>query len=140
MTRIIVGVDASPHSRAALRWALDEAQRRDITVLALHAYHAPMASIDVSASYVDLRPGAVAILEEEVAKALADTGRDVDVQQLVVEGDAGVALVRAAAPGDLVVVGTRGHGVLAGALIGSTSQYVACHAPCPVVVVRAASP
>ncbi len=140
MTRIVVGVDGSTHGREALRWALREARLRDLPVLALHSYHAPMASIDVAASYVDLRPAAVATLEDDVAKALADLGADVPVETQVCEGDAGIALVRAATAGDLLVVGAGRHGVIAGALLGSTSQYVACHAACPVVVVRGGTP
>lgn len=140
MARIVVGVDGSTHGREALRWALHEARLRHLPVLALHAYHVPMASIDVAASYIDLQPAAVATVEDEVAKALADLGVDVAVETRVAESDAGVALVRAAAAGDLLVVGAGRHGVVAGALLGSTSQYVTCHAACPVVVVRGSTP
>ena len=140
MARIVVGVDGSTHGREALRWALREARLRGLPVVALHSYHVPMASIDVPASYVDLRPAAVATLEDEVAKALADLGADVAVETRVSEGDAGIALVRAATGGDLIVVGAGRHGVIAGALLGSISQYVTCHAPCPVVVVRGSTP
>lgn len=139
MARIVAGVDGSPSSRNALHWALHEARLRKVPVVALHAYHAPMASLDL-AGYVDLRPEAVEVLRDEVAKALADVGFDVEVQQHVSEGDPGLALVRRANADDLLVVGSRGHGVIAGALLGSTSQYVACHAPCPVVVVRGSMP
>lgn len=140
MARIVVGVDGSAHAREALRWALREARLRHLPVLALHVYHSPMASIDVAAGYVDLRPGAVAVVEDEVGKALADVGTDVDVATRVTEGDAGLALVREATPDDLVVVGAGKHGVIAGALLGSTSQYVTCHGRCPVVVVRGDTP
>lgn len=140
MTTIVVGIDGSDHARAALRWALREARLRGCDVLALHAYHAPMASIDAAPRYVDLREPAVAMLDHEVGKALADDGADVRVRQRVVEGDAAMALVREAGADDLVVVGSRGHGVVAGALLGSTSQYAACHAHCPVVVVRGGTP
>jgi nucleotide-binding universal stress UspA family protein len=140
MARIVVGADASAHGREALRWALREARLRHLPVLALHAYHSPMASLDVAAGYVDLRPAAVAVVEDEVGKAVADVGADVDVATHVTEGDAGIALVRAATAGDLLVVGAGKHGVIAGALLGSTSQYVTCHAPCPVVVVRGDAP
>lgn len=139
-TTIVVGIDGSGHARAALRWALREARLRGCDVLALHAYHSAMATIDIARSYVDLHDPAVAILDEEVGKALAEDGSDVQVRRRVVEGDAATALVREAGADDLVVVGSRGHGVVAGALLGSTSQYVACHAHCPVVVVRGGTP
>lgn len=140
MTRIIVGVDGSGHSRAALRWAIDEARLRGTGILAVHTYRSAMASVDVPRAYVDLQPGAEATLADEVAKALADSGLHVDVQRHVAEGDAATTLVRLARPGDLVVVGSRGHGVVASALLGSTSHYVACHAPCPVVIVTEVRP
>lgn len=140
MDRIVVGVDGSHHARAALRWALDEALVHGSTVLAVHAYHPVLASIDVPRTYVDLRPAAEAVLADEVAKAVADAGHDVDVEQRVVADDAGLSLVRAAGPDDLVVVGSRGHGVVASTLLGSTSRYVTCHAPCPVVVVKGGTP
>lgn len=140
MARIVVGVDGSGHSRAALRWAFDEARLRGDSVLAVHTYRGAMASIDVPRTYVDLRPAAEATLADEVAKVAADAGFEVDVEQHVVEADAATTLVHLAAPGDLVVVGSRGHGVVASALLGSTSHYVACHAPCPVVIVKEARP
>jgi nucleotide-binding universal stress UspA family protein len=141
-TTIVVGIDGSGHARAALRWALREARLRGCDVLALHAYHSPLPGIGigVAGGYVDLRDPAVAILDDEVGKALAEDGSDVHVRRRVIEGDAATALVRAAGADDLVVVGSRGHGVVAGALLGSTSRYVACHAHCSVVVVRGGCP
>lgn len=140
MTRIVVGVDGSGHSRAALRWALGEAQLRGVGIVAVHAFQPAMASIDVPRTYVDLQPAAEATLADEVGKALADSGGHVDVEQHVAEGNAAATLVRLAQPGDLVVVGSRGHAVVASALLGSTSHYVACHAPCPVVIVKEVRP
>ena len=140
MTRIVVGVDGPGHSRAALRWALDEAQLRRVGVLAVHTYQPAMASIDVPRTYVDLLPAAEETLADEVTATLTESGLDVDVEQRVVEGDAAATLVQLADANDLVVVGSRGHGVVASALLGSTSHYVACHAPCPVVIVKEARP
>ena len=140
MARIVVGVDGSGHSRAALRWALAEAPLRGAGILAVHTYQPAMASLDVPRTYVDLRPAAEATLADEVAKAIADSGSDVTVDLHVAEGDAAATLVRLAGPGDLVVLGSRGHGVVASTLLGSTSHYVACHAPCPVVIVKEARP
>src|SRR5487761_1537246 len=59
-----------------------------------------------------------------------------EVVGFVAEGRAGPALVAAAEDADLLVVGTRGHGEVVGAILGSVSEYCVTHAPCPVVVVR----
>jgi len=61
---------------------------------------------------------------------------DVVVRPRVVEGQAGPVLVEAAEGADLLVVGNRGHGGLAEALLGSVGQYCVRHAPCPVVIMR----
>lgn len=140
MSKIVVGVDASLHARAALRWAIEEAVLRKVDVIALHTFNLVPGGLGVVPSYVDLRPAATSLLEEEVGKAVAEVGADVTIRSVVVVGDAGTALVRAGEPDDLIVVGSRGHGALVGALLSSTSHYVASHAQCPVVVVRAPRP
>ena len=61
---------------------------------------------------------------------------EVEVRPRVVEGRAGPVLVAAAEGADLLVVGCRGHGGLAGTLLGSVGQYCAHHAACPVVIMR----
>jgi nucleotide-binding universal stress UspA family protein len=74
------------------------------------------------------------------ADMLKDAAGDLDgvtVETSVSEGEPAAALVEAPANADLLVVGSRGHGELAGILLGSVSEYCAAHADCPVVVVRA---
>jgi nucleotide-binding universal stress UspA family protein len=60
----------------------------------------------------------------------------VKIEQRVVEGTAGAALVDESRNADLLVVGSRGHGGFAQLLLGSVSQQCAQHAACPVVIVR----
>lgn len=142
----MVGVDGSEHGAAALRWATAEARLRGATLVALHAWTfvppPPLGAPDLLAVPVgdvagDLeaeRSAAQRVLDA----ALADGAGGVAVEPRLVEGDAAEALVDGAADADLVVVGTRGHGGLKSALLGSVSHHVIQHAPCPVVVVRAA--
>lgn len=144
--RIIVGIDGTEHAAAALRWAVAEAGLRDATVEAVHAWtYVPMPT--------PADPGMVPLAwtentdvrdaTRETARRLAHTsvrdvvGEDERVQVTVVEGDPAAALVVAAEGADLLVVGNRGRGSLAQALLGSTSAKVSDVAPCPVVVVRA---
>jgi nucleotide-binding universal stress UspA family protein len=133
-TKVVVGVDGSPCSVAAVRWAETYASATGASVLLVTAWHIPVA-YGVPIAYDGFNP------EEDARKVVEAAAADVQlpadrVHTRVVAGPAGDALIRSAEAGDTLVVGTRGHGTLAGALIGSTSGYCVHHAPCPVVVVR----
>jgi nucleotide-binding universal stress UspA family protein len=134
MTRVVVGIDGSPCSKTALQWAEDYASATDASVALVTAWHWPM-SYGVPVTYEGFDP------EEDARKiveaAAADVGLPRDrVTTVIAQGQPGDVLVSAAKDGDLLVVGSRGHGVLAGAVLGSTSAYCVHHASCPVVVVR----
>jgi nucleotide-binding universal stress UspA family protein len=140
--RIVVGVDGSRESLAALRWAGEEARIRDATVIAVTAWEnsnvatlgtpGGLASPDLSA---ELKRGA----EEVQQAALRDAGLDpTDVQSAIVEGGAARVLLEAARGADLLVVGSRGIGGFRELVLGSVSQQAAHHADCPVVIVRGA--
>lgn len=138
MQRIVVGVDGSPGSERALRWAIEEGGMRGAQVDAVHAWH-PI--------YVGLGPDGAMGLElgvlEASARAVLDRavdGADASVleepvNRRVVSGGAGASLLEAAQGADLLVVGARGHGGFVGLLLGSVSQQVAHHGTCPVVIV-----
>ena len=144
--RIVVGVDGSRHAAAALQWAAAEAKLRSATLEVVHAWTfvpvatpadsglVPMAWTD-NVELLDVTRQAAE--EAAVAQVAEILGPDHDVSISVVEGGPAEALVDAAADADLLVVGNRGRGNLAAALLGSTSAKVADEAPCPVVVVRA---
>ena len=76
------------------------------------------------------------IVLTEAITGMCTIDTDVVVRPRVVEGQAGPVLVEAAEDTDLLVVGNRGPGGLAEALLGSVSQYCVRHAPCPVVIMR----
>jgi nucleotide-binding universal stress UspA family protein len=132
--RIVVGVDGSPGSRAALRWAADEARLRRARVEAVHcwAYH----PVGTELAFLDpavFEEGAATVLHDAVAN-LGDTG-EVELDLRLVQGPAARTLLDAAEGAQLLVVGARGHGGFTGLLLGSVSQQVVHHAPCPVVIV-----
>jgi nucleotide-binding universal stress UspA family protein len=142
--RIVAGVDGSPSSVAALRWAINEAELTGDTVEAIIAWeYSPMAGgydwVQMAVDYnVDLRTNAEKALAEAIDKA-AGPDCKVTIEGRVVQGYAPSVLVDASGHADLLVVGSRGHGTFADALIGSVSQNCAHHAKCPVVIVRGRS-
>ena len=136
-TDIVVGVDGSPSSKAALRWALQQARRAGGRVQAVTAWELP-ASYGWAPvlPYEDLAVTAGKVLGESVQEALGYDEPDVPVLESVVAGHPAQVLIDASAHTGLLVVGSRGHGAFAGTLLGSVSQHCAQHARCPVVVVR----
>ena len=143
MSKIVVGVDGSAESLAALRWAAQEARLRGARLRVVHAWFLPM--VFTSGPPLLVLPESRSELEGEgekvLAHALEETAADVEgleVERSVVEGSAAHCLLRAAEGADLLVVGSRGHGGFHELLLGSVSQQCAHHAPCPVVIVRPA--
>jgi nucleotide-binding universal stress UspA family protein len=140
-TKIVVGVDGSPSSRAALRWAVRQAVLTGGTVDAVMAWQFPriLRTAAWAPIYVDEAAG----LEEDARKTLdaviSDEVKPGDSQLVttrVVQGDPYVVLREAAADADLLVLGSRGHGGFADALLGSVGQYCVHHAHCPVLIMR----
>ncbi len=135
--RIVVGVDGSPSSMKALRWAIRQAELAGAEVEAVTAWSYPSgygwASFGDGA--VDFEGDAGKLLFEALAE-VSGIAPDVVVEPLVVQGHAADVLVRAAEGADLLVVGSRGHGGFAGMLLGSVSQHCVHHASCPVLILR----
>jgi nucleotide-binding universal stress UspA family protein len=135
--RIVVGVDGSPSSMNALRWAIRQAKLTGAEVEAVTAWSYPAGYgwAPVGDGAVDLEGEAGKILFDALAE-VSGIAPDVVVEPSVVFGHAADVLVRAAEGADLLVVGSRGHGGFAGMLLGSASQHCVQHAHCPVLVLR----
>ena len=136
--KVVVGVDGSPASDAALTWAADEALVRHAALEIVHAWTYPHVGdvAGMAASFPDQDDFAATarfVLDAAVKTATRAHGPCVTAK--LVHGAPAKALVDAAAGADLLVVGSRGRGGFAGLLLGSVSQQCAHHAPCPVVVV-----
>ena len=140
--RVVVGVDGSPGSRAALRWALRYVEKCGGRVTAVMAWRQPL--LTESAPVLPAVPdeASKALAERELRKTVDETksllATSVAVVCDSVRGHAARALLDSARSADLLVVGSRGHGGFVGALLGSVSQHCVSHANCPVVVVRPA--
>ncbi|MFZ5846338.1 MAG: universal stress protein [Actinomycetota bacterium] len=135
---VVVGVDGSEPAAAALDWAVRHAALVGRPLTVVHACGLPGAMQDfedVVANERGLRSVGRSIAREAVADArLADP--TIGVESVVTMGHPDAVLVEASETADVVVVGARGRGTVASALLGSVSASVAREAQCPVVVVR----
>ena len=131
---IVVGIDGSPPSKAALHWAEQYAESIGGRVTLVTVWHWPM-SYGAPLAYDGFDPEKDAQRLVDAAKAeIGDAaGR---VRTVVAQGHAGSVLIETAKDAAGLVVGTRGHGGLVGMGLGSTSTFCVHHAHCPVVVVR----
>jgi nucleotide-binding universal stress UspA family protein len=139
--RIVVGVDGSPSSRAALRWAVRQATFTGGRVDAVIAWEIPMML--QSYSWAPIGAEEAVDFEAEANKTIeAVIGEEVEpgdqhlVTSHVVNGHPAQVLLDAASGADLLVVGSRGHGAFAEALLGSVGHYCVHHAHCPVLIIR----
>jgi nucleotide-binding universal stress UspA family protein len=143
---VVVGVDGSAGSLAALQFAFDEAKCRAIGLLVVSAYDLPDVwsityGLPVACAEDEIRDNVLQNTRRVVTETLddqlsADGAPKVDVQARC--GGAAHVLVSAAASSPLLVVGSRGLGGFRRMLLGSVSLQCVQHAPCPVTVVRSA--
>jgi nucleotide-binding universal stress UspA family protein len=135
---IVVGVDRSESSRAALTWAVRQAALTGAEVDAVAAWQLPTTygyGYTMAVAIPDLAQAAGAVLRDAIAGA-ASLAPDVKIRPIVVQQNPARALLDAARDADLLVVGSRGHAGFTEALLGSVGQHCVHHAACPVVVVR----
>ena len=138
MNGVVVGVDGSPGSMTALRFALEEARLRGTTLHLVAAWQFPAmayaggAGVGVTDLSAELNTRAGQAIDE--ALEAVDVA-DVAVEQHVLEGHPASVLLDAGAGADLLVVGSRGLGGFARMLLGSVGHEVTHHAPCPTVIV-----
>ncbi|MFJ7290514.1 universal stress protein [Streptomyces collinus] len=140
MSTITVGLDGSPESLAAADWAAREAVERDALLRLLHGgeqmryLYAPLAGVPAPNALDAQREWAAYMLRETEARLVRrHPGLRITTQQT--EEQAVPALLAAA--DDLLVLGSRGLGTLAGFLVGSVALAVVARSPRPVVLVRA---
>ena len=136
--RIVVGVDGSPHSQAALRWAVELAEARQGELTTVLSWQVPFVSIPMAFDRGQLEQEYKQYLVDVVSSVIPSP--PVPLQNVVAEGDPAEALLIASQDADLLVLGTRGRSTFAGMVLGAVSQRCAAAARCPVVLVKAAEP
>jgi len=135
--RIVVGVDGSASSTAALAWAVKQAALTGAVVDAVIAWEVPanysfLVQVPTDINYAGIAAQVVADTIAEVS----GPGEQVKIRSTATEGNPARVLLDASKGAELLVVGSRGHGGFTEALLGSVSQHCVHHATCPVVVIR----
>ena len=133
--RIVVGVDGSPSSIAALRYAERLAEALNVTAEAITTWEV-MARPDYAAPDVPSRLArARSILDDAVGEAFP-AGVPEGLSMSTSTGPPAERLIEQSEHAGMLVLGTRGHGGFAGLLLGSVSMECVAHARCPVLIVR----
>jgi len=137
---IVVGIDGSPASEEAIAFAFHEASLRGCELVAVHTWNEVF--IDTELSFERIAFDTTVLREHErelLAQRLAgwqEKYPDVRVHRVVEQNRPVRALLEHGADAQLILVGSRGRGGLAGTLLGSTSQALVHYAPCPLIIAR----
>lgn len=137
---IVVGVDESPYSVAAMQFALREAAVRKVSVEAVAAYEVPYMSAPLSGALIaslesTSRDHAAETVGQVIAKAQTAETKQVEIEQVLVHGPAAAAILNHAVDAPLIVVGSHGRGVVRRILLGSVSRELLHNTDRPVAVV-----
>ena len=137
-THILVAYDGSPHSRTALDLAVKVAQCSHCQIEVLYVFEKVphVLGDDETARFIERAMSKGREVLAEATQHLLDAGVEVNLQ--IVEGPAAEAILRYAETEgcDLIIMGSRGLGMLQGLLLGSVSYRVLHHATIPVLVVH----
>lgn len=136
--RVVVGVDGSPSSMAALHTAFGQAAAREAELVVVHSWEAKGPE-DPTLQSNSSWPAYESHLEQAVTREIASSSAEhpaVKVRHEVVRNSPIAALIRAADTADLVVVGARGIGGFPGLHLGSVSNRLLGRTACPLVIVH----
>ncbi|NWG34905.1 MAG: universal stress protein [Chloroflexi bacterium] len=136
--RILLAVDGSDHAvhAAKVAAALARCMKAELRILVVYAPIPPYLGEPNLQQAINARLDESQAILQKAVEAVGDIPGEIHTE--VLEGDAAETIIEVAKVrnSDLIVMGSRGLGRLAGLLLGSTSQKVVSHAPCPVLIVR----
>jgi nucleotide-binding universal stress UspA family protein len=138
-SRVVVGIDGSAGADAALRFAAEEAAQRGLPLRIVCAWEPPAgtyvgeAFAPTADGFAEAEHHAEEVLRTALERLAA--GAAVETEALAIEGHPAKVLIEQAHDAVLLVVGSRGRSTAASLLLGSVSQKLAHHAPCPLVIV-----
>jgi nucleotide-binding universal stress UspA family protein len=137
---VVVGVDGSASSLAAVEAAAREARLRRAGLRVVHAFVWPATHVPLGAWPLGPPDGGIRTMVEHLVAEAVQRARkaapEVDVSHVVVTGEPLTVLEAQSRAAELVVVGSRGMGGFVGLLVGSTAVHLVSHGRCPVLVVR----
>ncbi|NKQ51820.1 universal stress protein [Amycolatopsis sp. K13G38] len=144
--KIIVGVDGSPQSEAALRWAVAEATQEgdEVRAVLVRARDELLPGTSYAIQPHGRRPVSrdedyAGLLHSTVGKVLEHLEKTPHVTEIVTDGDPATELIKESTYADLLVLGSHGARMISELLLGSVTTQCVRHAPCPVVVITADS-
>ena len=134
---IVVGIDGSDSSIAALGWAAKQAELTGSRLQVIVTWEWPADfgwAPPLSPEYTP-ETDARRVLDEAIGQ-VRRTHPEVDVRSTLIKGHPAPVLINASRGAELLVLGSRGHGEFVGMLLGSVSEHCVTHAHCPVLVLR----
>jgi len=137
--KILLAVDGSEHSLHAARTAANLARAissTEIRIVVVFDSVPPYLGEPNLQQAINARMETARVVMEKAIEAVGDLSSEIHTE--FIEGSPAEAIIEVATTrkSDVIVMGSRGHGTLVGLLLGSTSQKVVAHAPCPVLIVR----
>jgi nucleotide-binding universal stress UspA family protein len=137
--KILLAVDGSEHSLHAARTAANLARAissTEIRIVVVFDSVPPYLGEPNLQHAINARMETARVVMEKAIEAVGDLSSEIHTE--FIEGSPAEAIIEVATTrkSDVIVMGSRGHGTLVGLLLGSTSQKVVAHAPCPVLIVR----
>lgn len=136
--RILVGVDGSPSSLDALRYAARLADAFDAPIEAVTTWSYPAFTVYQMVAEWSPEDDATAVLDQAIEDAFGDAPPD-GLTRTIVCGPPAGTLIGMSASASMLILGSRGHGGFAGLLLGSVSAACAEHAHCPVLIMHGGS-
>lgn len=133
---VTAGLDGSPEGLAAAEWAAREAQRRGLPLRLVQAWIWRQQDVPVSEDLETQKHWALSVLEEAKDR-VCDRYPGLSVSTELVSDTAAAVLLTESEAAEMLVLGSSGHGAVAGFLLGSVGQQVLARAKRPVVMVRA---
>jgi nucleotide-binding universal stress UspA family protein len=137
--KVLLAVDGSEHALLSARTAADLARTvksKELRVVVVYDFIPPYLGEPNMQYAIDARLEDAKSILENTVKVIGEVPCEIHTE--LIEGSVAESIIEVATTrkSDVIVMGSRGHGTLAGLLLGSTSQKVVAHAPCPVLIVR----